>query len=182
VLRGASVEVDAPRCTRLLAVLAMVGLATSSALLFVAGVRRNAAVTLLRRAGVAVEVTVGGCRGLLGGSGSNPVGYSCWGSFELGGRRYREGIPGNTLLAPGSEIAMLSVPGEPSLLEAPGVVAVERPSARVFVFPGVLAGVLVAGCGTSMARRRRRRRAQPAWRSSLRLARPGGLGEAAGGV
>lgn len=166
---------------RVLVVLAVVGLAVSSALLFVAGAQRNAAISRLRSAGVPVQVTVGGCRGLLGGSGTNPVGYSCWGSFELGGHRYTEGIPGNVLLAPGAELAMLSVPGDPSLLEAPDVVATEHPSARVYVLPGVLLALLVVVSGLAI-RTKRGGRAQPASRSSLRLVRPERLGEAAGGV
>ncbi len=168
---------------RVLLVLAIVGLAVSSALLFVAGARHNAAISRLRDAGVPVQVTVGACRGLLGGSGTNTVGYACWGSFELDGHRYTEGIPGDVLLTPGAQIAMLSVPGHPSLLEAPSVVATEHPSAKVFVLPGTLLGMLVVVSGAMALRMtKKRRRNQPASRSSLRLVRPDRLGEAVGGV
>lgn len=183
MLRGATVEVDARRIGRVLFALCAAALAVSSALLFAAGLAHNAGISRLRHSGVAVEVRVVGCRGLLGGSGSNPVGYSCWGRFVLDGHRYGEGIPGDALLAPGSTIAMLSVPGDPSLLAAPATVAGEHPSSKVFVLPGVLLATSVAMAGTALAQRRRRRpHAQPAERSPFRRAGGTRLGEVAGGV
>lgn len=177
-LRGAPVEVDARRFGRVLVALFIAGLALSSALLFAAGAAHNAGVDRLRQHGVPVEVTVSGCRGLLGGSGSNPVGYTCWGTFVLDGQRYREGIPGNSLLAPGALLTMLSVPGDPSLLAAPGVVAAEHPSAKVFVLPAALLGALALSGGVVVVRLRRG--GQPALRSSLRLVGGRRLGGAGG--
>jgi hypothetical protein len=157
-------------------------MAVTSALLFAAGAEKNAAVTRLRREAVPVEMTVGGCRGLLGGSGSNPVGYSCWGSFTLAGRAYREGIPGDALLAPGTRLHMLAASGDPGLVDTPSAVAAEHSSGTVYVLPTVLAGVLVISTG-ALALRRRGRARQPALRSPFGLGGRGArLGEAAGGV
>jgi hypothetical protein len=159
----------------------LAGLAVAGTLLLVAGAEKNAAVARLRDHAVSVEMTVGGCRGLLGGSGSNPVGYSCWGSFTLGGRSHREGIPGDALLAPGAKLQMRTVPGDPGLVEFPRAVAAEHTSPARYVLPAVLFALLLAS--VVVLALRRRRQGQPALRSPLaRPGRVGRLGEAVGGV
>ncbi len=179
-LRGASVAVDARRVRRVALGLALVALAVTAVSLVVAAVERNADVTRLRQSSVPVEMTVGGCRGLLGGSGTNPVGYSCWGSFVLHGRTYHEGIPGDSLFAPGAQIGMLVVPSDPSVISTPAALARERPSARVFVVPSLFLGLLVGALAASLIRRRGR---QPVFRSLLDLDGGGTrLPRAAGGV
>jgi hypothetical protein len=174
--------VDGRRTGRVLLYSALAAVAVTSLLLFVAGSQKNASITRLHQQAVPVEMTVGGCRGLLGGSGSNPVGYSCWGSFTLAGRTYRDGIPGDALLAPGSRLRMLTVPGDPSLVDTPAAVAAEHASDTVYVLPGVLLVVLLASVAV-LALRRRGGGAQPASRSPLGLGGRGArLGEAVGGV
>ena len=167
----------------MLTYLALGTLAVTSVLLFVAGAERNADITRLHQQAVAVEMTVGECRGLLGGSGSNPVGYSCWGSFTLDGRTYRDGIPGDALLAPGQHLRMLTVPGDASLVDTPRAVASEHASASRYVLPGALLAALVASVAC-LAFRRMRRPDQPVSRSPLALGRSARarLGEAVGGV
>lgn len=144
VLRGASVAVDVRRVGRALAGTGLVALAVLVAFLFWAGVRHNSRISSLRSEGVAVTATVTQCRGLMGGSGSNAAGYECAGSFALGGRRYRATLPDGALHATGSRVAVISVPGDPTLLATPAAVASERPSASVFVAPAVLSLVLLA--------------------------------------
>lgn len=180
-LRADSAGPDGRTVAGVLLVATLAALAITSALLFVAGAEKNAAVTRLRQDSVPVEMTVDGCRGLLGGSGSNPVGYSCWGSFTLAGRTYRDGIPGDALFAPGTRLRMRTVPDDPRLVDTPEAVATGRPSASVYVLPGVLTAVLAASVAV-LARRRRRRRGQPVLRSPFGLGRVARLGEAAGGV
>jgi hypothetical protein len=114
----------------------------------------------------------------LGGSGSNPVGYSCWGSFTLDGRTYRDGIPGTSLLAPGRHLRVLTVPGDPALVDTPQALANEHPTATVYLLPAVLLAVLAF---IVLVRRGGRR--QPALRSPLDLGGRGArLEEAVGGV
>lgn len=157
VLRGAAVAVDGRRVVRVLVALGLVGLAVAAGLLFWAGVRHNSEVTRLRTDGVPVTVTVTGCRGLMGGSGSNLVGYECRGTFSSGGRSRSEILPGSDLHAAGSTVRLITVPGDPSLLAWPAQVRSERASWTVFVVPSVLLGaflVLLAGALRAAPRRR----------------------------
>jgi len=109
----------------------------------------------LRQHGIPVTVTVTGCLGLLGGSGSNPVGYACRGSYVVDGHRYNEPIPGTALHDPGTRLDGVVAAGDPGLVSTVGLVAAEHPSGRVFVLPGVLVGLL-AGLLLVLGVRRRR--------------------------
>ena len=138
------------------------GLAVAVAVLFAAGVDKNAQITDLHQRGVAVQITVTRCMGLLGGSGSNPVGYACTGTVLLDGHRYREAIPGDTLYPPGAKIRGVAVSGDPPLLSTAHAVATEHASSNVFVVPTILLVVLLFLVGTVAFRLRTARRADPA--------------------
>ena len=153
-LRGAGVEVDIRRVGRVLGVLCLVALAALVIVLFLAGVHKNAEITRLHDDGVPVEVTISGCIGLLGGSGSNAAGYQCRGSFTLDGHRYNEPIPGSTLYPPGSKVRGVAVPGDPALVAKAGSVKAEQPSPKVFLFPTILLVALVLIVGALLLRRR----------------------------
>ena len=178
-LRGARVDVDPRRAGRLLVVLALVSVAVAAAILLVAGVRNNDRITRFQQDGLPVQVTVAGCRGLLGGSGSNPVGYSCSGTFTVAGKRYSAGLPGDALLAPGTHVRLLTIADDPGPLATPAVVAREHPSARAYILPAVLFGLVAVYAGALVLRRRS---GQPASRSLPGLGGGRRLGEAAGGV
>jgi hypothetical protein len=156
-LRGASVEVDARQAARVVVALCLTALGVVVVSLFVVGVHQNAQITRLRQQGVPVAVTVTGCRGLLGGSGSNAAGDSCSGTFVLQGRRYSATIPGDTLRAPGSTIRLVTVASDPGLLATVHQVQSEHASWRVFILPTVLL-VVLAALVTAFALRRRRKR------------------------
>jgi hypothetical protein len=111
---------------------------------------------------VPVTVTVSGCRGLLGGSGSNAAGYACRGSYHFRGHRYDEAIPGNVNRAPGSTLNGVIAAGDPALLSTPGQLRGERASWRAFIAPIALGLVVVAAVIALSVRRVRRRRAEPA--------------------
>ena len=153
-LRGAGVEVDVRRVGRVFGALCLVTLAVLSIALFVAGAKKNDQINSLRYHGVAVEVTVTTCLGLLGGSGSNPAGYECKGTFALGGHRYREDIPGNTIRTPGATLRAVAVPGNPPLLSTARAVATDRASGKVFIVPTILIVVLALVVGALVLRRR----------------------------
>lgn len=87
-LRGAGVEVDVRRVARVGGVVCLGALSVLAVTLLLAGVEKNAQITRLRQRGVPVTVTMTGCIGLAGGSGSNLAGYECRGTFRLDGRRY----------------------------------------------------------------------------------------------
>src|SRR5580704_12583142 len=142
-LRGAGVQVDVRRAGRVIGALCLVGLAVLAVVLLVAGIHKNAQIDQLRNHGVAVNVTVSGCLGLLGGSGSNAAGYACTGTFTLHGHHYREDIPGNAPRSPGTTVRAVAVPADPPLLDTRHAVATEHASAGVFIVPAVLLALLV---------------------------------------
>jgi len=158
-LRGAGVDFNGRVVGRVAVGVCLVTLAVLVVVFSVVGAEKNAQITRLRLHGVRVEVTVSGCLGLLGGSGSNGAGYACRGTFVLAGHRYDAAIPGNTLYRPGSTLPMVSTPGDPGLVALVGAVATERASARVYPLPGVLLALLVALVGVVLLRRRRGRSA-----------------------
>jgi hypothetical protein len=160
-LRGAGVQVDVRRAGRVIGALCLAALAVVAVVLLVAGIHKNAQINALREHGVDVTVTVSGCLGLLGGSGSNAAGYACTGTFMLQGHRYSESIPGNGIRNPGTKVPAVAVPGDPPLLDTRHAVANEHTSSGVFIVPTILLVVLVLLVGGLVFRRRRMRGAIP---------------------
>ncbi|HTZ09446.1 MAG TPA: hypothetical protein VMB72_10255 [Acidimicrobiales bacterium] len=156
-LRGAGVDTDIATVARVVAVVVVLCLLVTAAVLFAAGADKNAQITALRSHGVPVQIKVTRCLGLLGGSGSNAAGYACTGTYKLGGRRYTEAIPSNALHPVGSTVRGVAVRSDPGLLSLPATVASERASWRVFVAPSVL--TVVALVLVALVLRRRRPRA-----------------------
>ncbi|MHB1710834.1 MAG: hypothetical protein ACYCV7_05465 [Acidimicrobiales bacterium] len=159
-LRGAVVDVDIRRAGRVVIAIGLAVLAALIVVLFLAGEHRNAQINRLRHHGVPVDVTVTGCLGLMGGSGSNLVGYQCRGTYMFAGHRYDEAIPGVAFHAPGARLPGITVAADPALFTTAGTLATEHASARVFVLPLVLFGVEVLLAGAVLLRRRHFRRAR----------------------
>jgi hypothetical protein len=160
-LRGAGVpEIEVRQLGRVLIALCLVALVVTSTVLFVAGARKNHQVDELRHHGVPVTVTISGCIGLLGGSGSNGAGFSCTGSYRVAGRRYVASFSAEVTEPPGSHLRAVTAAGDPSLVATVATVAGEHPSGGVYVLPGVLLAAAVAfGLGLVLTDRRRRRTA-----------------------
>jgi hypothetical protein len=162
-LRGAGVDVDPRRAGQLVLGVVLVALAVVAVVLLVAGIQKNAQADALQHHGVAVDVRVTGCSGLLGGSGSNAAGYRCQGSYTFDGRHYQRDIPGNSLFAAGTVIRGVTTPGNPGLLSTPAMVDAQPASWRVYLAPAILFAVLaIAAVTVGLLRRRRRRTAFPA--------------------
>ncbi len=142
VLRGAPVEVDVRRVTRVAVGLGLAGLAVVAGVLLVAGYQKNSQIDNLRAHGVPVELTVTKCQGLMGGSGSNLAGYDCSGTYTVGGHVFTEDIPGNTLHAPGTTVRGVIVPADPALFSTPATVDSEHASWTVYLVPAVLLALL----------------------------------------
>lgn len=159
-LRGAGVApVDIRRLGQVLIGLCLAALVVLSAAFFVAGAHRNDQIDTLEQHGVPVDVTVTGCYGLLGGSGSNGAGYVCHGAFTLDGRQYTETLPGNVQHAAGTQLHAVVVPDDPGLLALSRTLAAESASASVYVLPIVLLAVAVAVVAGAVLVRWRRRKA-----------------------
>jgi hypothetical protein len=153
-LRGAGVSFNARRVGQVVAGLLLASLAVLAAILTVAGFHKNDQINDLRQHGVDVQITVTGCLGLLGGSGSNGAGYSCRGTFMIGGHTYTESIPGNTLREPGTQLQVVTVPGDPALLSPVATVNGEHASGRVFILPVILLAALVLLAAALLLKRR----------------------------
>lgn len=161
-LRGAPAGGGNPRrVARVAVMVVLVAILVTAGALVVVGARKNAQVSELRRDGVRVEVTVTGCLGLLGGSGSNAAGYACRGVYRFDDRRYEEAIPGSELRGPGSTLTGIVARDDPALFTTPAVLRAEHPSWRVFLAPAVLAlaDLLLVGLLLARFRRTRPRRA-----------------------
>ncbi len=154
-LRGAAVDVNPRAVGRVVGALCAAALAVGAVSLVIAGADKNEGITRLHSSGVPVEVTVTGCLGLMGGSGSNLAGYDCSGTLTMAGRRYSEAIPGSALLQPGSKLRVIAVPGDPALMSTVGALKSERASMDVYAVPAGLLTADVVGVGAVLWRRRR---------------------------
>ena len=157
-LRGATVDVDPRRAKQLVLVVCLVALAVVAVILLIAGVQKNDQADNLQQHGVEVNVTVDGCLGLLGGSGSNGAGFACKGTYTFDGRQYRQSIPGNAQRIPGSVIRGVIVADDPTLLSTPALVAESPSSSTVFIAPAILFAVLVLALVVLAVARHHRRR------------------------
>jgi hypothetical protein len=132
--RGGEVSADPAVVGRVLRAVVLLVLAVSAIAFTAADVHHDQIVSGLRTDGVSVTVTVTSCLGELGGSGSNAAGYRCFGTYSVDGRSYHGTLPGSSLLGPGTQIRLLTLPGDPSLLAAgPG-----SSSWTVFLVPAAL--------------------------------------------
>ncbi len=161
ILRGAGVDIDPRRAGQWVVGVCMVVLFVVAMILLVAGIEKNSQADTLTNHGVAVNVKVTGCLGLLGGSGSNGAGYACKGTYTYQGHHYGKDIPGNSRLAPGSTIRGVIAPDDPGLLSTPAEVATQQASWSVFVAPGVLFLVFVLALVALILMGRRRRATDP---------------------
>lgn len=158
-LRGAPVgAIDGRRVRVALMSACAVGLAVLATSLFIAGARKNGQITSLRQRGVPVVVTVTGCVGLLGGSGSNAAGYTCRGRFSLRGNRHVDTIPGDVDRPPGTTVRAVTLASDPGLLATARQLSTERASGRVFLLPSGLVLVLVVALAVGLLLVRRRSR------------------------
>ena len=137
-LRGAGVDGNPRRAALALMIIVFVAVLAAAAILFAAGAQKNAQINDLRQHGVRVSVTVTGCHGLLGGSGSNAAGEACRGSYAFGGRRYDEALPGSVRRTPGATVRGVVAADDPTLLTTAAILRTEHPSWWAYLTPSVL--------------------------------------------
>jgi uncharacterized membrane protein len=155
-LRGAGVGgVDTRRLGHIVVWIILVTLAVLVVVFSIVGVHKNQQDDRLHNDGVPVSFTVSACTGLVGGSGSNPVGYVCHGSYMLNRHTYSEQLPGNDFHRPGSTVPAIAVPGDPALVSPAAMVATEHSSRGVFVVPVILFVFLVLLVALVLLRHRR---------------------------
>ncbi|MFZ0665121.1 MAG: hypothetical protein WAM97_05150 [Acidimicrobiales bacterium] len=154
-LRGARVEADPRRIGQAILVICLVSLAVSVVALYVAGVHQNDQIAALKTQGVRVTETVTGCQGLLGGSGSNPVGYDCEGTFTFNGHTYNDPVPGSQAHDVGAKVVVVADRNNPGLVSSVSQVNGEHTSVSVYVIPTLLLIALVLALGIVITRWRR---------------------------
>ena len=112
---------------------------------FISATNDNSRIDRLKTRGVSVVVTVTNCVGNIGGSGSNASGYTCHGTYVVGGVRYQEIIGSkSTLSSAGSKVQGVADPARPSTIELASAVARSSTSPSVYVVPSVLALFFIA--------------------------------------
>ena len=161
-LRGATVSFNPRRVMQGALAVVMVTLAITAVVLTAAGLHSNDQINRLHTQGQPVTVTVTGCLGLLGGSGSNAAGYSCHGTYQTDGHTYLEQLPGSTFYRPGTKVPSIAVPADPALVSPVGIVNAQQASGDVFVVPVILGVVLLAMIAVLLRRNHPKRRVSPA--------------------
>jgi hypothetical protein len=148
--------VDLRRTARVVVGICLTALVVLAVVLLAAGLHTNSQINRLHHQGVPVSVTVTGCSGLIGGSGSQNAGYVCTGTYVVDGTRYVQTIPGTAVFyRDGTTFQGVVVPSDPKLLSTPAQVAAQHASARVFLLPAVLVLIAVAWGAALVIRRRR---------------------------
>jgi hypothetical protein len=157
------VNYDARRVGRMVVGLCLVTLLVLVVIFTIAGVHNNNQINRLHHDGVPVSVTVTGCLGLMGGSGSNAAGYSCTGTFTLDGKRYSESLPGTDFHKPNSTLRAIVVPNDPALVSPISIERTQHAGLSVFLVPGILLVVLLLLLGLiALVQRRDRGTVPPA--------------------
>jgi hypothetical protein len=138
ILRGNGVDIDPRRAGQWVLGVCVLALFVVAVVLLIAGIDKNSQINTLKNHGAMVNIKVIDCQGLLGGSGSNPAGYACKGSYAFQGRQYVQEIPGTSLLSTGSTVRGVIAPNDPRLLSTPSEVASQQASWTVYIAPVVL--------------------------------------------
>jgi hypothetical protein len=153
-LRGAQAPTIGRRAWKIAGAFLFVVLAIIVGVSYVSAARDNARIGRLKSHGTTVTVTVTGCTGNIGGSGSNAAGYTCRGTYLVDGTRYHETIGKKVTLSPtGATVRGVADPSRPSTVELASAVKSSSASTTVYVVPSLLALVLVA-LGAVLLRRR----------------------------
>lgn len=140
--------------------LALVILGVVTVVSFVSAATDNARIERMKAHGIAVAVTVTDCVGNLGGSGSNGAGDTCHGRYRVGATTYHEVIGSMSRFSPpGTIIAGVADPSQPSTVEIASAVTTSTPSNNAYLAPGLLAllFVVLTWAYVHLARRSRAR-------------------------
>jgi hypothetical protein len=111
---------------------------------FLSATNDNARINRMRNHGIAVNVTVDICIGNIGGSGSNAAGYTCHGTYRVGGHTFTEVIGSKTSLSVGGVVVQGIVdPSHHSTLELASAIRTSVASPTRYVAPGLLGVALI---------------------------------------
>jgi len=112
---------------------------------FVTAANDNARIERMKTHGIPVTVTVTGCTGNVGGSGSNSAGYTCRGRYVVRGVTYRELIGSlSTFAASGTTVHAVADPSKPSTVIVFSALEKTVASSGAYLRPGLLTGAWAA--------------------------------------
>jgi hypothetical protein len=141
---GAGVPTDTRRVLRIVLWALLGSLAILSIAMVVNGLHHNARAQRLQHHGVAVPVTVTSCLGHATGTGITVNGFTCRGSFALGGRHHNEVIGGSAaLFSRGQVVQGVVDPQDPSNLSTARTVKHMTAASRPFALAAIPALALV---------------------------------------
>jgi hypothetical protein len=141
--RGGTVNVDKRKAAQVVIAVTLVALTVLGVVLLIAAINNNNQIDNLKDNGITVPVKVTGCLGLIGGTGQSLAGFSCSGTYAVGGTVYHQNIPGLAFHKPGTTIRGVVVPSDPKLLSTPDQLAGQQASWTAFIIPGLLLLVVV---------------------------------------
>ncbi|HEY5303914.1 MAG TPA: hypothetical protein VIJ86_07645 [Acidimicrobiales bacterium] len=127
---------------------------------FISASNDNARVDRMKSHGISVTVTVVDCTGNLGGSGSNGVGYTCRGNYQVNGVSYHEPIGSMTAFSPpGTTVSGVVDPAQHGTVVVSSAIRDSSTSNGVYLAPSALAAafLLLALFYVRIGRRSRRR-------------------------
>ncbi|HTC70632.1 MAG TPA: hypothetical protein VK662_13770 [Acidothermaceae bacterium] len=143
-IRGGAGVVDTRRLFRVVGGLVIAVLVALLAALTVNAVHENSRIDSLRHRGIAVDVTVTNCLGVLSGTGVTVAYFQCSGSYDLGGRTYNGVIAGSHVNhAAGDVVEAVADPRHPTTISTATSLAKAHSSWRPFIAPGIVFVVLV---------------------------------------
>jgi hypothetical protein len=142
---GGGIEIEPSRLVRVaigVCVVLLVGIVID---MTISAANQESRQARLRQQGVPVEVVVTGCLGSGSGSGQTVAGYTCRGTYTLGGHRYNEVIGGTTVVHPvGQQLRAVAVPSEPTLVSTADGVARKHSSWTPYITPAILGALAIA--------------------------------------
>ena len=156
-LRGASPVGVSGRFWAVLGALVLVIFAVTLAVSFISAAHDNSRIERLKNHGITLSATVNSCIGNLGGSGSNASSYTCVATYAIATANYHEVVGRmSSFAAPGTRVAVVADPSQPSTIELASAVRSSSASNSVYVAPGLL-GVLFVAATLGYLRLLRRR-------------------------
>jgi hypothetical protein len=155
---GGGVSVDPRRFMRAIVLVTLATLAILTTVLVIGVIQKHSQISRLKDHGVVVAVTITSCIGNASGTGITAAGFSCSGSFTLGGINHTDVLKGNSVNQQiGDRVTAITDARDPSDLSTPDAVSAARLPLTDLVAPAVSALLLVIVLALGMNALLRRR-------------------------
>ena len=155
-LRGAPVGGDLRRAGPWIAIGTGIASFALAVIVVISFLNANATSHRLKVRGIHVDATVTLCIGNLGGSGSTGAGFTCHASYAVQGAHYDQVVTGlTTFRAPGTVIAAVVDPQQPTTIETEQALGASSPSVIPIIVSVLLLllAIILTGIGIRILRR-----------------------------